>query len=90
MKIIMDRENCTCWLGACESSFGWRLTHLLEGEFLPGGCMVEAQEDGSDALTFYIHEKDGDSVLRVDEYNWPDAYDSWPLLLERQQARSLN
>lgn len=86
MRIYMDRINCPCWLGACESSFGWRLMHLLEGEFLPGGCMVDAEEDGQISITFLIHDKDGDKVLFVDEHNWADAYNSWHILWERQQT----
>lgn len=85
MKVYMDRVNCPCWLGACESSFGWRLMHLMEGEFLPGGCMVDWEEDGRDGITFQIHEKDGDKLLFVNQDNWTEAYDSWPLLWERQE-----
>lgn len=86
MKIYMNRVDCPCWLGACEASFGWRLEHLLKGEFLPGGCMVEADDDGKAAFTFFIHDRDGDKVLHVDGSNWTEAYDSWYLLLEKQQA----
>ncbi len=89
MKIYMDRVGCPCGLGACESSFGWRMQHLMEGEFLPGGCMFKAEEDGRDDFTIHIHEKDGDKLLIVNEQNWPDAYDSWFLLWERQQENGL-
>lgn len=86
MKIYMDRTKCTCWQGSCEAGFGWRLEHLLKGEALPGGCMYEFADDGKKWLTFLIHDHDEDKVLRVDDKNWADAYDSWQLLWQREEG----
>jgi len=88
MKVYMDRTQCTCWLAPCESSFGWRLLRLLNGEVLPGGCMYDFEEDGRKALTFMIHDHDGDKLLEVDKRNWPEAYDSWQLLWEKQHSQA--
>ena len=92
MKVYMDRTKCTCWQAACESSFGWRLTHLREGQAYLGGCMFAFEEDGRQSTTFLIHDNDGDKVLKVNDQNWPEAYDSWLLLWQRQQeaVESLN
>lgn len=90
MKIYMDRVNCPCWLGACEASFGWRLEHLRDGEFFPGGCMVEAKQDGKKSFTFLIHEHGGDKVLKVTEKNWQAAYDSWYLLWQKESVGGPN
>ncbi len=88
MKVFMDRINCPCWQASCESSFGWRLVHLLNGKILPGGCMVDFEDDDQKAITFYIHDHDGDKVLEVNDKNWPDAYDSWLLLWQRKENQS--
>ena len=85
MKVYMDRVSCPCWQASCESSFGWRLMHLLEGETLPGGCMYAFEEDGKKPITFFIHDHDGNKVLKVDDRNYPEAYDSWLLLWQRQE-----
>jgi hypothetical protein len=61
--------------------------HLLDGETLPGGCMHAFEEDNKKALTFLIHDHDGDKVLEVNDKNWPDAYDSWLLLWQRKESR---
>lgn len=88
MKVYMDRTECSCWQGACEQSFGWRLEHLLAGEALLGGCMYEFVEDGKKPITFLIHDFDGDKVLKVDNRNWADAYDSWLLLWQREESQT--
>jgi len=44
-------------------------------------------DDGRDELTFLILDKDGtDKELVVDEQNRAEAYDSWRLVWEQQQA----
>ena len=86
MRVYMDRTKCPCWQASCERSFGWRLTHILEGETLPGGCIYAFEDDRQTPITFFIHDHDGDKVLRVDDRNWPDAYDSWLLLWQRQES----
>lgn len=83
MKVYMDRKWCTCWQASCEATFGWKLLHR---DFSPGGCVVESIEDGKDVITVYIRDKDVDKVLYITDENWADAYDSWKLLWERQQA----
>ncbi len=85
MRIYMDRVGCPCWIGACEKSFGWRLLRLMDGDFQPGGCMVEAKDDKKPDLTFIIHDHDGDRALYVGPDTWAEAYNSWQLLWEKQQ-----
>ena len=84
MKIILDRRTCNCWEPACETHFGW---HFLRKEITPVDCTVEIREDGQPETTFLILDRDGiDKVLVVDEENWAEAYDSWRLAWEKQQA----
>ena len=83
MKVYMDRIWCTCWQASCESTFGWKLLH---NDFSPGGCVVNTIDDGEEDITVYIHDEDRDKVLIITEENMGDAYDSWQLLWEKQQA----
>lgn len=89
MKIYMDRTQCSCWLGACEASFGAKLLKARGAgwKFEPGGCIVESVDDGHNEATFYIKDWDGSKLLVLDEGNWPEAFDSWQLLCERQDAQ---
>ena len=89
MKIYMDRTQCTCWLAACESSFGAKLLKARQTgwNFEPGGCIVESVEDGQVEATLYIKDWDGNKLLVLDEGNWPDAFDSWQLFWEKQSAQ---
>lgn len=83
MKIVLDRRSCNCWDPACESHFGW---HFLREEITPVDCTLEVVEDGQDARTFLIKDRDGqDKELVVDQDNWAQAYDSWLLAWEAQQ-----
>ena len=86
MKIILDRDSCNCWDGACESCFGWRLQQLMEkGEMHPSSCHISAQDDGQPSFTFHIHDRDGkDKRLVINQDNWAEAYESWLELLARQ------
>jgi len=85
MKVYMDRTKCPCWQASCERSFGWRLSRMFDdGEMLLGGCVYAFEEDHQDLVTFIIHDHDSDKVLKVDDKNWPDAYDSWLTLWQRQ------
>jgi len=86
MKVYMDRTKCPCWQASCERTFGWRLMHLLEGETLPGGCIYQFEEDGKEPITFFIHDHDGGRVLKINDQNWPEAYDSWLHLWQRQEG----
>ena len=86
MKVYMDRTKCPCWQGACEQSFGWRLMRLMQGEAPLGGCIYDFANDGKRSLTFLIHDHDRDKVLQVNDRNWPDAYDSWLLLWQREEG----
>jgi hypothetical protein len=47
--------------------------------------MYAFENDNKKALTFFIHDHDGDKVLEVNDRNWPEAYDSWWLLWQRQE-----
>jgi hypothetical protein len=92
MKIFMDRTQCSCWLGACEASFGAKLLKARETgwNFEPGGCIVESIEDGQSEATFQIRDWDGSKLLVLNERNWPDAFDSWKLLCEKQDAQAIS
>jgi hypothetical protein len=84
MKIVLDRRSCKCHEPACEAHFGW---HFLREEVTPVDCTLEIVEDGQPETTFLIMDRDGlDKVLVVNEENRAEAYDSWLLAWERQQA----
>ncbi len=86
MKVYMDRNHCSRHQAACESCFGGR---IMLKEFDMGGCVMEIQEEqDKENITFYIKDRDGgDKTLYVTSENWPDAYNSWLLLWEEQQAK---
>ena len=84
MKITLDRRTCTCWAPACESHFG---RHFLREEVTPIDCTLDILDDGNEARTFIIKDRDGvDKTLVVDERNWAEAYDSWMIAWEQQQV----
>jgi hypothetical protein len=84
MRIVLDRRTCNCWEPACETHFGW---HFLRDEITPVDCTIEMVEDGRAELTFLIKDRDGvDKELVIDESNRAEAYDSWRLAWEEQQA----
>jgi hypothetical protein len=59
----------------------------LREDITPVDCTVEMVDDGQDEVTFLILDKDGtDKELVVDEENRAEAYDSWRLAWEKQQA----
>ena len=83
MKVYMDRNHCARWQAACDSCFGGR---VVIKEFDLEGCVMDVIEDDQEEITFYIKDRDGeDKVLVVNEKNWPEAYDSWQDLWEKQQ-----
>lgn len=49
--------------------------------------MYAFEQDNKKALTFLIHDHDGNKVLEVNDKNWADAYDSWLLLWQRKERR---
>ena len=84
MKILLDRRICNCWDAACESHFAW---HFLRDEVEPLDCTIEIVDDDRPERIFTIKDRDGASkVLVVTDENWADAYDSWLIALENQQA----
>jgi hypothetical protein len=84
MRIVLDRRSCQCYDQSCETHFGW---HFLREDITPVDCTVEMVDDGQDEVTFLILDKDGtDKELVVDEENRAEAYDSWKLAWEKQQA----
>ena len=86
MRIILDRRSCSCWDAPCEAHFGW---HFLREELTPVDCLIQTQEDGKQAVTFIILDRDGeDKELVVDESNHTLAYDSWRLAWEEQQKKA--
>jgi hypothetical protein len=76
MKITLDRRTCTCWDPACETHFSW---HFLRDEITPIDCTVDILDDGEEERTFLIMD-------RVSKDNWAEAFDSWQLAWEKQQA----
>jgi len=76
MKVILDRRSCTCWLGSCESCFAG---YLLQEHFCPA-CLLEEVEDGRQALSVLILDRDDtEKSLVVTEDNWGEVFDSWLL-----------
>lgn len=85
MKITLDRRTCTCWAPAGESHFAW---HFLREEVTPIDCTLEILDDGKEERTFIIQDRDGiDKTLVLDDNNWGEAYDSWQIAWEQQQAQ---
>ena len=85
MRIVLDRRSCNCWDAACETHFGW---HFLREEVTPVDCTVKMVDDGRQEVTFQIKDRDGiDKKLVVDQDNYAEAYDSWQLAWEQQQAQ---
>jgi hypothetical protein len=86
MKIVLDRRSCKCHAPACEAHFGW---HFLRDEITPVDCTLEITDDGLPERTFLILDRDRiDKTLVVNAANWAEAYDSWLLAWEKQQAGS--
>jgi hypothetical protein len=84
MKIVLDQRSCKCWDAACEAHFSW---HFLQDEITPVDCTVEVVDDGQEAYTFFIKDRDGsDKTLIVDESNRGEVSDSWRLAWEKQVA----
>jgi len=48
--------------------------------------MYAFEEDNKKSITFFIRDHDGDKVLKVDNKNWPEAFDSWLLLWQQQSG----
>jgi len=84
MKVYLDRNYCIRWSAACESCFA---NHLVSGTFDTTDCVLDVVEDEDPQITFFMRDRDKEQkLLVVDENNWADAYDSWMLLYEKQQA----
>ena len=84
MKIVLDRRSCKCWDAACDTHFGW---HFLRDEVTPVDCTIEIVDDGKPETTFVIMDRDGvDKTLVVNDQNRAEAYDSWQVAWEQQQA----
>jgi hypothetical protein len=81
----MDRNHCQLSQAACESCFGGRIELREFGE---AGCVMDVRdEDDTEKITFFIKDRDGSNkVLHVNQENWPEAYNSWMLLYQKQQA----
>ena len=85
MKITLDARSCNCWDPACETHFGW---HFLREAITPIDCVVEMVDHGCEELTFFIKDRDGtDKELIVNAENRAEAYDSWRIAWEKQQAQ---
>ncbi len=79
MKVVLDRRSCTCWLGSCESCFAG---YLLQEHFCPA-CLLEENDDGRQALSVHILDRDGtEKNLVVTDENWGKVFDSWLLAWE--------
>ena len=93
MKVYLDRNHCDVYNAGCESCFGGRIEVFFgDRSFGPemdvAGCVMDIkEEDKKEKITFYIKDRDGsDKVLNVDKENWPDAYDSWMDMYEKQKT----
>ncbi len=85
MKVILDRRTCNCWDPACETHFGW---HFLRGEITPVDCTAEVLDDGEEAITFIVNDRDGSvKTLVVDDSNRDMAYDFWLQAWEQQAKK---
>ncbi|MDH3944714.1 MAG: hypothetical protein OEV06_11525, partial [Anaerolineae bacterium] len=84
-----DRNHCQLWQAACESCFGGR---VMLKDFDIEGCVMKIEEEGDTKnISIFMHDRDGtDKELLINEENWPDAYNSWMLLYEKQQAGENN
>ncbi|MDH5605743.1 MAG: hypothetical protein OEY93_02540 [Anaerolineae bacterium] len=94
MKVYIDRNHCTVHQSACESCFGGRIEVHFTGSSSTSslevaGCVMEIdEEDDLKNITFFIQDRNGmDKILKVDENNWPEAYDSWIRLYEKQSHK---
>lgn len=93
MKVYLDRNHCPVHQAACDSCFGGKIEMFFSGvvnldDFRVTGCVLKLEEEENlDEITFYMKDRDGeDKVLIVNQENWPDAYNSWVDLYEKQQA----
>jgi hypothetical protein len=95
MKVYLDRNHCGVHQAACDSCFGRR----IEVNFKPieggldmdvAGCVMDIEEEEKkEIVTFYLKDRDGkDKVLEVNQENWPEAYDSWLDLYEKQKMET--
>lgn len=96
MKVYLDRNHCPVRQAGCESCFGGRIELVFTGkaksdDLFITGCVIELKEtEILDEITFYMKDRDGkDKVLVVNTENWPDAYNSWMDLYEKQQVNGL-
>ena len=93
-RAAWERENGV--KGYVVSSEGPTLAVKDDGVGMPegmdvievAGCVVEIEdEENRDNITFFIKDRDGtEKQLEVNQENWPDAYDSWLLMYEKQQV----
>lgn len=74
MQVFMDRTACSCWIAACERTFGWRVEH---NDWSEGGCIVQATDDGKPEVTIFLKDRDGNKVMTLTDLNRWDAYESW-------------
>ncbi|MDE3090289.1 MAG: hypothetical protein KGJ80_12985 [Chloroflexota bacterium] len=81
MLVYMDRTACSCWIAACERTFGWRIEHNDWGE---GGCIVESRDDGKPEVTIMLKDRDGNKRMTITQSNRWDAYEGWSRVAARQ------
>lgn len=96
MKVYLDRNHCSVYQAACDSCFGGKIEMVFSGvvnldDFRVTGCALKLEEEEYlDEITFYMKDRDGkDKVLIVNRENWPEAYNSWVDLYEKQQANHI-
>ncbi|TAK13378.1 MAG: hypothetical protein EPO32_05540 [Anaerolineae bacterium] len=85
MKIILNRNTCTHHQAECEKCFG---NKLMLNAFEDANCVQEIRDPHiTDIITIYMTDRDGSQkTLILDKASFPDAYDSWMLFYEKQQA----
>ena len=96
MKVKIDRNHCGVHQAGCDSCFGGRIainfgyTTGTQGDMDLAGCVLEVlDEEKKDEITFFIKDRDGsDKTLIVDKENWPDAYESWLDLYDKEMGAS--
>jgi hypothetical protein len=85
MKVIMNRNLCIRHAPACEACFAGK---LMLNAFDVADCVLEIRDpERTEIVTIQMTDRDGtEKTLIIDRDNWPDAYDSWMLLYQSQQA----
>lgn len=85
MKVILNRNLCQRHAPACEACFGDK---VALNAFDVADCVLEIRDpERTEIVTIHMTDRDGlEKTLIIDKDTWPEAFDSWMLLYEKQQA----